>query len=139
MGKSVKILRDTGSVQSLICEKVLPPAAGYTGANILVRGIGSGCLNLPLHDLYLRSGLITGPVTLAVCAQLPVDGVDLILGNDLAGEDVFPRPLVSSNPNPNDFSLPVQNFRAALPACAVTCAQRKKFSDVIDLSESFFN
>ncbi len=107
VGKSVKILRDTGSVQSLICEKVLPPAASYKGANILVRGIGSGCLNLPLHDLYLRSGLITGPVTLAVCAQLSVDGVDLILENYLAGQDVFPRPLVSCNPNQNDCSLPV--------------------------------
>lgn len=83
-----------------------------------MRGIGRGCLNLPLHDLYLRSGLITGPLTLAVCAQLPFEGVDLILGNDLAG-DVFTRPLVSSNPNQNGYSLPVQNFPAAFPACAV--------------------
>lgn len=57
-----------------------------------------GCLSLPLRDLYLMSDLVTSPVTLGVCSHLPVDGVDVILGNDLAGGDVFPRPLVISKP-----------------------------------------
>lgn len=115
VGKSVKILRDTGSVQSLICEKALPASSVYSGSNILVRRIGMGCLSLPLHDLYLTSDLVTGPVTLGVCSHLPVDGVDVILGNDLAGGDVFPRPLVISELTQN-YSLSVaHNFPAAFP------------------------
>uniref|UniRef100_A0A9J8B112 Gypsy retrotransposon integrase-like protein 1 n=1 Tax=Cyprinus carpio carpio TaxID=630221 RepID=A0A9J8B112_CYPCA len=96
-----------------------------------------GCLSLPLHDLYLMSDLVTGPVTLGVCSHLPVDGVDVILGNDLAGGDVFPRPLVITEPAQNNSLSLVQKFPAAFPACVVTRAQRKKMGDVIDLSESF--
>lgn len=36
VGRSVKILRDTGSVQSLICENSLPSLTVYSGTNILV-------------------------------------------------------------------------------------------------------
>lgn len=137
VGKPVKILRDTGSVQSLICEKSLPASSVYSGSNVLVRGIGMGCLSLPLHDLYLTSDLVTGPATLGVCSHLPVDGVDVILGNDLAGGDVFPRPLVISEPPQDDNSSLAQNFPTVFPSCAVTRAQSRKLGDVLDLSESF--
>ncbi len=56
---------------------------------MVVRGFGMGCVNVPLHHVFLKSDLVTGLVTLGVCLQLPVDGVDLILGNDLAGGQVF--------------------------------------------------
>lgn len=36
--------------------------------------------------MFLQSSICSGPVKLAVCAELPVEGVSLILGNDLAGE-----------------------------------------------------
>ncbi len=53
---------------------------------------------------------------LAVGAQLPVEGVYLILANDLMGEYIFPRHLVSSNPKQNNYLLLVQNFPATSPA-----------------------
>lgn len=80
------MLRDTGAAQSLIVSDVLRLAPEtYTGTNILLRGVGAECIKVPLHRLFLRSDLVTGYVNVAVCTQLPVDGVEFILGNDLAG------------------------------------------------------
>ena len=41
-------------------------------------------LTVPLHKMQLVSELVKGEVTIAVRPQLPMDGVDVILGNDLA-------------------------------------------------------
>ncbi len=134
-GKSVKILIDTGSVQSLIRKELLPSLSNYACVDVLIRGIGIQCLSLPLHDLYLRSDLVNGPVRLGVCSHLPVEGVDVILGNDLTG-DVFPRPVEISEPNASDCSRLVPCFAAVFSACTVTYAQTRKFRDVVDLSET---
>lgn len=84
--KPVTILRDTGSVQSFILEELLPRSAEtYSGTDVLICGIGMQCINVPLHNVYLKSDLVTGTVKLGVRSQLPVEGVGVILGNDLAG------------------------------------------------------
>lgn len=51
----------------------------------------------PLHVVYLQFGLVTSPVAVAIRPQLPIE-VDMILGNDLAGGEVFPVPIVVDNP-----------------------------------------
>lgn len=97
--KCVQVLRDTGSTQSFVLEDVLPFSdALYTGANVLVRGIEMSCISVPLHTVNLKSDLVTGLVQLGVCKKLPVDNVSLILGNDLAGGNAFPSPVVVSKP-----------------------------------------
>ncbi len=48
--------------------------------------------------VHLQSDLVTGTVPLGVRTELPVDGVSLILGNDLAGGKVFPSPVVVDKP-----------------------------------------
>lgn len=52
--------------------------------NVLIRGIEMGCTSVPLHTIHLKSDLISGPVSISVHSQLPVEGVDMVLGNDLA-------------------------------------------------------
>lgn len=135
--RQLRILRDTGAAQSFILEDQLPfSAESYTGTDVLVRGFGMVCVNVPLHQVYLKSELVTGLVTLGVCSQLPVDGVDFILGNDLAGGKVFPRPIVVHEPVVTEESEPVTQYRSVFPACAVTRAQSLKFGDVSDLSDT---
>lgn len=70
------------------------------------------------------------------CRQLPVDGVDFILGNDLAGGHVFPYPIVSAR---LDTVSGLATMSPVLfPACAVTRSQSQKFADdTVDLSNSF--
>lgn len=138
-GKSVKILRDTGSVQLFIREELLPSLSNYSGADILIRGIGMQCLRLLLHDLYFKSDLVTGPVRLGDTSCLPVEGVDVILGNYLAGGNVFPRPVVISELNARDCSRLVQCFPTDFPACAVRHTQAEKLRDVVDPSETLLD
>lgn len=137
----VSILRDTGACQLLILSAVLPFSENSScGSDVLVWGVKMSVLRAPLHTVYLRSPLVSGPVKLGVCSCLPVEGIALILGNDLAGDKVFPMPEVVETPVfDTDFaSLPAAvSSSSVFPACAVTRAQSRKFSDVLDLSDSF--
>uniref|UniRef100_A0A9J7XUR9 Gypsy retrotransposon integrase-like protein 1 n=1 Tax=Cyprinus carpio carpio TaxID=630221 RepID=A0A9J7XUR9_CYPCA len=111
----------------------------HTGANVLVRGIEMGCISIPLHNVNLKSDLVTGLVQLGVCKRLPVDNVGLILGNDLAGGNVFPSPIVVSKPTVCDSPDVSATHPLAFPACAVTRSQSRSFQDVVDLSDSFLS
>lgn len=90
-----------------------------------------GCVQMPLHEVELKSDLVCGVVKLGVRKQLTVAGVDFILGNDLAGGIVFPvvmhNPVVKNQPD-----MCVQ-FPSVFPACAVTRAQDQKYREAIDL------
>lgn len=96
--RALSILRDTGSAQSFILNSILPFSTNsYAGTDVLVRGIKMACVNVSLHHVDLKTDLVNGPVKLGVCEQLPVSGVDLILGNDLAGGEVFPSSVIPCN------------------------------------------
>ncbi|VDI50321.1 Hypothetical predicted protein [Mytilus galloprovincialis] len=69
----IKILRDTGASQSLLLEGVLPLSEKTSvGASVLLQGVELGCIDVPLHRIYLKSDLITGPVIVGVRPNLPL-------------------------------------------------------------------
>lgn len=72
-----------------------------------------------------------------VCAQLPVEGVKFILGNDLADGQVFPHPVVVNNPRVDESGDTLAKLLNIFPACVVTRAQARKWDEVVDLSHSF--
>lgn len=72
---------------------------------------------------------------MGVCANLPVEDVNFILGNNLAGGNVFPFPMVSECPTRDSALAAVSP--PLFPACAVTHSQSQKFADTVDLSDSF--
>ncbi len=45
--------------------------------------------SVPLHQVTLNSGLVVGDIIVGTRSQLPVEGVQVILGNDLAGDKVW--------------------------------------------------
>ena len=49
--------------------------------------LGFTCAHL--HRVFLKSDLVSGPVTVRIWPTLPVEGVSLLLGNDLAGERLW--------------------------------------------------
>lgn len=62
-----------------------------------------------------------------MCPALPIDGVDIILGNDLAGSHVWaegsPPPIVTSSPLvTGESDENAQGFPRVFTACAVTRA-----------------
>lgn len=130
---SIKILRDTGALDSFILESVLPfSAQSDTGSCVLIRGMGLVPFSSPLHKVRLTCGLVEGDVV-GVRPKLPVEGVHMILGNDLAGSKVW------ADGKPNIFKRELQEPPAGdslddssvspdvFPSCAITrAASRRK-------------
>ncbi|XP_063408799.1 uncharacterized protein LOC134692279 [Mytilus trossulus] len=141
----IKILRDTGASLSLLLEGVLPLSEKTSvGASVLLQGVELGCIDVPLHRIYLKSDLITGPVVVGVRPNLPVEGVTLLLGNDLARNKVVAEPIVTSEPVV-DVKSP-EDDAVLYPACVVTRAMARKQQyenlqedkfDYMDLSDTF--
>ena len=124
----VKILRDTGAFDSYVLGSVLSFSEKTdTGDKILMRGMGLGVVPVPVHKMNLDCELVQREVTMGVRPALPIEGVDIILGNDLAGSRVWakcsPPPVVSLSPlgteHPDESAV---RFPQAFPACVVTRA-----------------
>lgn len=123
----IKILRDTGSVDSFIWESVFPfSSVSDTGDSILIQGMGMFVFSAPVHKLPLISDLVNGEVDVGVCPQLPVDGVDMILGNSLAGWHVWaddPPPNVITQKSPPIEPVSCPDDVAMYSACVVARAK----------------
>ena len=140
----ITILRDTGASQSLITADTLPfSEKTSSGTSVLIQGVECGFVNVPLHNIYLSSDLVNGPVAVGIRQTLPFKGVHLLLGNDLAGDKVVVNPLVTDTPCMDQSPDPIeQELPDLYPSCAVTRAMAKKAmltenqSD-IDLTDSF--
>uniref|UniRef100_A0AAY4D6X3 CCHC-type domain-containing protein n=1 Tax=Denticeps clupeoides TaxID=299321 RepID=A0AAY4D6X3_9TELE len=124
----VRILRDTGAAQSFVLANVWPFSDDtFCGSYVLVRGIELGIVKVPLHVLNLHCALFSGSCKVAVRPELPMQGIDFILGNDLAGGKVLPLPEVIDNPAVPPSSV-VPGYESVFPACAVTRAQARRQS-----------
>ena len=126
--QKVKILRDTGATQSLMLDSVLPLTENsFTGANVLISGVEMGVLEVPLHEVYIKSSLINGNIVIGMRPSLPVEGISLILGNDLAGERVMVDPRVVEKPR-DDVKTErlAEKFPGIFPASVVTRSMKAK-------------
>ncbi|XP_039861105.1 zinc finger protein 239-like isoform X2 [Simochromis diagramma] len=93
----------------------------------------------PLHSVFLRSPLVSGPVAIGVRPRLHVQAVTIILGNDLANGKIFPISEVIENPIDDLVFVSesaADSLPSVFPACVVTCVYKRRYSDV-DLSDSF--
>ena len=126
----IKILRDTGATQSLLLllEGVLPLGVSTsTGESVTTQGIEGGCVTVPLHKVNLVSDLVTGSVVVGTRPTLPIKGVSLLLGNDLAGGKVVPDPKVTSKPITLVSTEKLEEVIPGIfPSCAVTRAMAKR-------------
>ena len=126
--QKVKILRDTGATQSLMLDSVLPLTENsFTGANVLISGVEMGVLEVPLHEVNIKSSLINGNIVIGMRPSLPVEGISLILGNDLAGEKVMVDPRVVEKPR-DDVKTErlAEKFPGIFPASVVTRSMKAK-------------
>ncbi|KAK0135738.1 hypothetical protein N1851_028415 [Merluccius polli] len=137
----VKILRDSGANQSLILSSVLPFSAHTaTGGKAPVLGVGMVTLWVPVHRVHLDSDLVCGEVDIAIRPELPIQGVDVILGNDLAGSKIWEKgpPLVyvgSVLQVPKEPEGCAKESPEVFSSCAVTRAKSKVLSEQSELSE----
>ena len=95
----IKTLRDTGASQALNLANTLPfSERTSSGTSALIQGVECGLVNVPLHNIYLSSDLVTGPVAVGIRPSLPFKGIHLLLGNDLVGDKVVVNPLLINTP-----------------------------------------
>lgn len=116
-------LRDTGRSQSIILAKALQfSSKNIYGFNTLLRGIEMGYVPRTLHHIYIQSKF----VRLFSCCLLAINGVTMLLGNNIAGGlvlpniEIFDKPLNQVGPNSTFSNLDLY------PACVVICARSKK-------------
>ena len=118
----VRILRDTGASQSLLCADALHFSdESFVNSEVLVKGVEGGAVRVPLHSIELSCDLASGPVVVGVLPTLPVEGVTLLLGNDIAGEKVVPYPIKSATPvSDNSTEELVKEMPEVFSSCVVT-------------------
>ena len=123
---SIKISRASQSL--LLSDTLSFSEESSVGASVLIRGINcSEYSPVPLHTVYLKSNLMTGPVEVGIQPSLPFQGVHLLLGNNLVGDKVVvdavvtERPCLEQSPDPVEKEIP-----CLYPACAVTRSMSKK-------------
>ena len=143
----VRILRDTGAAQSFMLRDLLPLSEKTaTGSSVLVQGIEMGFIRVPLHRVCLKSELVSGEVVVGVRSSFPIPSVNFILGNNIAGPNVWSRgevlpEVIAAPPVPVGVDDYAQNFPDVFPASVVTRAQSKKRTSItpvdLDLSDSF--
>lgn len=139
---AVKILRDTGGSQSFILADALPfDATSACDTSTIVQGIEMGFVPVPLHRVWVSSDLVSGYFNVAIRASLPVQGIHLIMGNDIAGGKVMPVMHVTDTPvserQPDELA---ESFPSVFAVSAVTTraqVKRLKGNDV-NLGESVF-
>ena len=127
--KPIRFLRDTGSAQSILLQSTLSLSdLTYSGDNVLLKGVDTSLgsyPSAPLHQVYISSSHVNGPVTVGITSSLPIDGIDFLLGNDLAGGKVVANSLVTDMPCNCQQLDPVPNLD---PACVVTRARKEQES-----------
>lgn len=81
----IKILRDTGATQSLIVEEDMPRGSETaTFERVVIQGVESGFVSVPLHQTSLDSDIVCGTIVIGIVDSLPMKGISMLLGNDLA-------------------------------------------------------
>ena len=143
----VMILRDTGATQTLlVADELSLGTKNFTGKNVLIQDVNGGYKPVPLYNIELNSMLVSGTVIVGIVAELPMRGISLLLGNDLAGGKVLPSPIVCDSPMEDSVTENLEKeIPGIFPSCVVTRAQAMKEKEKEDeddgevmLGDTFF-
>lgn len=95
----------------------------------MLQGVELGAISVPLHTICLQSDFISGHVTVGLRPSLPVKGISLILGNDLAEDKVVVNPHVPEVPCREPEWKQEKLVEGLFPSCAITRAMAKAASE----------
>lgn len=91
---AMKILRDTGADQSNSLVLISSEIQWITVGVMKVCSFWAETC-IPLHEILFVSNYRSKNVVVGVCPDVPVTGVQVVLGNDVCGTTVLPRLLKS--------------------------------------------
>lgn len=90
------VWRDTGAFQTLLLEGILPENQMELSKSIQVHGIMESA-SIPLQTVFLTTDYYQGQAEVGVVKQIPIPGVHLLLGNDLAASTVNPKSQIAES------------------------------------------
>ena len=93
------ILEPTSLLWQLILCHYLNKALLGVGTRVLIQGVELDVRNFSLQQVILQSELVSGLFIVGVRPTLLVEGISLILGNDLSGGKVQPNSHMISGPS----------------------------------------
>ena len=132
----VTILRDTGAAQSMILESALPKDVEWSHKEyVLLGGFPDTITSCPLLEVDLCCPLKQGHCKLAVVPSLPLEGIDVLLANDLVGSQISDNPCISCFPQ---VGKSTSDGQYCMPVTAVTRSQVRD-DPSIDLSDSWLS
>jgi len=88
-----------------------------------------------LHKVYLNSSLVSGIVTVGIRPTLPIQGIALLLGNDLAGGKVNVNPELQVIDEPKLQGMVETESTDIYPACVVTRSAARRARDNSEVNE----
>ena len=95
-------------------------------ANI-TNGVEMRMLEVPLHEVIVKSSLINDNIVIGMRPSLRVEGISLILGNDLADQKVMVDPRVVEKPRDDEKTERLaEKFPGIFPASIVTRSMKAK-------------
>ena len=141
-GTPVVILRIRGPLSRLMVENGMSfPPDSAVNAKVLIQTVDGNYMSVPLYRVDLKCDLVSGPVTVGVVPELPMAGIDFLLGNDLAGDKIVVSPVVSEKPVEVAETEQLQvEFPGIFPDCVVTRSQARRAAqddaDFVDVEEN---
>ncbi|KAK3889964.1 hypothetical protein Pcinc_006116 [Petrolisthes cinctipes] len=129
----VTILRDTGAAQSILTKAALPGVEeNITREKVILSDLSSEH-STELAKVFLKCNLFNKEVKVGIREQkMPISGIQLILGNDLAGSMVVPTPEIVKTPCAHSPTLVEDHIHPEIfPLCAVTRSQTPSAEDTL--------
>lgn len=143
--RAVSIYRDTGAGQSLVTQAAIdniPNTA--TNQRVVIKSVCGNYQTLPLHRCNMKSDFVNGEVLLAVIDKLPINGIEILLGNDLTDSCCTHnnRKVMQVCDHPLTECLGDTDDKLAFPACVTTRSMTRKVKEEpeeIGLSDSYLS
>lgn len=108
-------------------------------ASAVVQGIEKDFIPALLHRIHVQSGLPTGFFSVSVCSSFPIDGIDFIMGNDIAGGKAYPVLEVFAEPIPeSELDDLAMKHPGIFQVSVLTRARAREQAQEIDLTDSLF-
>ena len=84
-------------------------------------------MNVPLCRTYLESNLVSNTIEVGVVSSLPMRGIFMLLGNDLAHGKIIPHPRVVAEPSILEKTEKIgERYPGVFPLCMITWAEAQK-------------
>ena len=126
--REVAVYRDTGAWQTLMLSSALPEKdKTATGSYAIIGGIGEEAMSVPIHKIWITGEYISGEVEIGIVNKLPLEGVDILLGNDLTDSCCHKKcsPALRVNIKPVENTQTPSEQTDLYPACVTTRSMSK--------------